>query len=183
MALDRLGSVAHGLVTAPQLEQHQNSPSAGGGRISARVQNGAILRRIVPNQGHERVRGCKIDLRSPGLGYNRARYGPTARAAPLARPPAAGAFFGKWRCANCGAVTGAFATRSRRSRGNSPPADTPVALVWDDSTPNSSVFRTGRNRYLYKFLFRPCCRLACCPAIGMAYLLGWQVNQPPRCSS
>ena len=46
------------------------------------TKNRAILRRIVPNEGHHRDRRWLIDLRSPGLGRARARYRPTARAAP-----------------------------------------------------------------------------------------------------
>ena len=82
MTLDRLGLVITAAVNAPQLEQHQNSPSAGGGRISARVQNGVVLLRIVPNQGHQRDRRWQIGLRLPALGRSRACYRPTARAAP-----------------------------------------------------------------------------------------------------
>ena len=37
------------------------------------TENGAVKRRIVRNQGHQRVRRWQIDLRQPKLGYNRGR--------------------------------------------------------------------------------------------------------------
>ena len=55
---------------------------------------------------------------------------------------------GERRCSSCAAVTGAVITKSRRSKVHFAPADTLVALVWDDSAPNSSDLQCGEKNRL-----------------------------------